>query len=158
MHGRKKVTQTETEQRVLREKGAAYSAVATAVLDKKQKNEYSVESLTMTEKLLKSNPDFYSLWNFRRNILIHLHTDVFGVFESKESIPFLSRAPLTDGNAAKTLVQKELDMAADGIRKNPKSCKKIIDEISFITLLVYFYLFLSIIYTRWCVVPSTVDI
>jgi len=123
MHGRKKVTQTETEKKVLRDKAAAYSAVATVVMDKKIRKEHNEESLILTEKLLKSNPDFYSLWNFRRHILIHIYPESFGIFADKQPLPSSSRIPLIEGSEMKAIVQKELDMSADGIRKNSKSCK-----------------------------------
>lgn len=123
MHGRKKVVQTETEKKVLREKAAAYSAVASAVMDKKQKKDHNEESLLLTEKLLKSNPDFYSLWNFRRHILIHIYPESFGIYKDiTQSVPFSSRIALVE-STVKTIVQKELDMSADGIKKNSKSCK-----------------------------------
>lgn len=45
--------------------------VAAAETDSEQKkaNDYSREALAKTNEILDLNPEFYTVWNYRRNIL-----------------------------------------------------------------------------------------
>ena len=43
----------------------------------KKKRDWSEEALDLTSRMLRLNPEFYTIWNYRRNILIH------GIFPNK---------------------------------------------------------------------------
>jgi len=43
-----------------------------ADLHKKSKNDYSPTSLSLTSKLLSANPEFNTIWNYRRRILLSM--------------------------------------------------------------------------------------
>jgi hypothetical protein len=48
------------------------------MLQKRADKDYSVQSLAQTEKFSYLSPDFYTLWNYRREIITHM-------FESLDS-------------------------------------------------------------------------
>ncbi|KAM9445128.1 geranylgeranyl transferase type-2 subunit alpha [Clarias gariepinus] len=78
MHGRVKVKSTaqqEEEKRKEREKKLkVYITVRDAIFKKRSDSELDEEALQLTQQLLASNPDFATLWNYRREILQHLET------------------------------------------------------------------------------------
>ncbi|KAG7323411.1 hypothetical protein KOW79_013113 [Hemibagrus wyckioides] len=78
MHGRVKVkttAQQEEEKRKEREKKLkVYLTVRDAIFKKRTNSELDEEALQLTQQLLASNPDFATLWNYRREILLHLET------------------------------------------------------------------------------------
>lgn len=43
----------------------------------KQSRDYSKEAFDLTTRLLQANPEFYTIWNYRRNILVN------GIFPSR---------------------------------------------------------------------------
>jgi hypothetical protein len=79
-------------------------------------NDTSEKALKLTGDMLKMNPDFYSLWNYRREILI-------------------ANSPLLSDTITQTVFVKlsdvvsdatrdvELSLTVEGIKKNPKSCE-----------------------------------
>ncbi|MEQ2212425.1 hypothetical protein XENOCAPTIV_030492, partial [Xenoophorus captivus] len=78
MHGRVKVkttAQQEEEKRKEREKKLKiYVAARDACFSKRKDGVFDEEALQLTQQLLSSNPDFATLWNYRREILMHLET------------------------------------------------------------------------------------
>ncbi|MCI4387777.1 hypothetical protein PGIGA_G00078090 [Pangasianodon gigas] len=78
MHGRVKVKSTaqqEEEKRKEREKKLkVYLTVRDAIFKKRSNSELDEEALQLTQQLLASNPDFATLWNYRREILLQLET------------------------------------------------------------------------------------
>ncbi|XP_015251623.1 PREDICTED: geranylgeranyl transferase type-2 subunit alpha [Cyprinodon variegatus] len=78
MHGRVKVkttAQQEEEKRKEREKKLQiYVAARDACFTKRKDGVFDDEALQLTQQLLSSNPDFATLWNYRREILLHLET------------------------------------------------------------------------------------
>ncbi|XP_076009642.1 geranylgeranyl transferase type-2 subunit alpha [Genypterus blacodes] len=94
MHGRVKIkttAQQEEEKRKEREKKLKiYVAARDACFSKRKEGVCDDEALQLTQQLLSSNPDFATLWNYRREILLHLETvreedDVQKVYESELS-------------------------------------------------------------------------
>lgn len=112
MHNRKKSTipSGENELKAIKEKCTMYKSLVDILIQRKNSFDYTFDSLALTGKMLKLNPDFYSLWNYRRNILQSLHPQLSQINGSSQKL---------DNEEIKQL---ELAVTADGIRKNPKSC------------------------------------
>ena len=55
------------------ERAAALNAVCKAALGRKAEKRYDDESLAVAAKALLANPDFGTVWNYRREALMHLH-------------------------------------------------------------------------------------
>lgn len=115
MHGRKKVHQSEAEKSVQQEKAKTYSTLVKIIMARKAENNTSSETLTLTEKMLTSNPDFYTLWNMRRKILISSHFESLGLSNDK---PIIKISP----DSGEAIYTQELTVSANALRKNPKSC------------------------------------
>ncbi|KAJ7771740.1 rab-protein geranylgeranyltransferase [Mycena metata] len=102
MHGVQRVRQSAEavaakklrEQSKIRE----YLALTDEVLAKKAAEDWSREALGLTTRLLQINPEFYTVWNYRRNILLR------GVFP--ESSPAEINDFLTDDLSMTTLALK----------------------------------------------------
>ena len=47
---------------------AKFNALSSAMIEMKRAGKYDEESLKMSMKVLEMNPEFYSVWNFRRQI------------------------------------------------------------------------------------------
>ncbi|KAG5276297.1 hypothetical protein AALO_G00130310 [Alosa alosa] len=78
MHGRvklKSTAQQEEEKRKEREKKLkVYVATRDACFNKRKDGAMDDEALQLTQQLLSANPDFATLWNYRREILMYLET------------------------------------------------------------------------------------
>lgn len=78
MHGRVKVKSTaqqeEEKEREREKKLKIYVAARDACFSKRKEGVLDEGALLLTQKLLSSNPDFATLWNYRREILLHLET------------------------------------------------------------------------------------
>ncbi|MCJ1309091.1 Rab geranylgeranyltransferase [Agyrium rufum] len=53
-----------------------YQDLDNAIREKVHRGEYTPEVLQLTSKLLKQNPEYYTLWNNRRRILLDLFTQL----------------------------------------------------------------------------------
>ncbi|XP_026757236.2 geranylgeranyl transferase type-2 subunit alpha [Galleria mellonella] len=73
MHGRVKVRTTEEEkarkEKEKQEKLKVFKHAMQKIWDKRKKEELDLELMELTGKVLTSNPDIYTLWNIRREIL-----------------------------------------------------------------------------------------
>ncbi|KAJ1976323.1 Rab geranylgeranyltransferase [Dimargaris xerosporica] len=87
----------EREQKLIDE----YRRLADAVLTRRQAHDYGPDALALTTRVLRKNPEFYSAWNYRREILL----DQFRMF---------------DEPAITTACQSELDFFMETIHYNPK--------------------------------------
>ncbi|XP_067086780.1 geranylgeranyl transferase type-2 subunit alpha isoform X3 [Osmerus mordax] len=78
MHGRvklKSTAQQEVEKKIEREKKLKmYVTARDACFTKRRERVLDDEALQLTQQLLSSNPDFATLWNYRREIMLHLET------------------------------------------------------------------------------------
>ncbi|KAH9854091.1 rab-protein geranylgeranyltransferase [Lenzites betulinus] len=75
MHGVKQVRYSSEALAAKREreraKLAEYQSLTAKVLAKKGESVWTPESFALTTKLLHVNPEFYTVWNYRRNILLN---------------------------------------------------------------------------------------
>ncbi|GFU27923.1 geranylgeranyl transferase type-2 subunit alpha [Trichonephila clavipes] len=106
MHGRLKVKtseeQAEAKRREQQEKLKVYVAVTGKVFAKREAKEYDDEGLELTARILEKNPDFYTLWNYRREILLSLKDT-----KNEEEL--------------KKIILLELDLTQNCLKMNPKS-------------------------------------
>lgn len=71
-HGRKKQAlkvPTEEEVKANAEKLEKIVIINQTMLKKRAEKDYSAQSLAQTEKFSYLSPDFYTLWNYRREII-----------------------------------------------------------------------------------------
>ncbi|UZO04232.1 uncharacterized protein OCT59_024623 [Rhizophagus irregularis] len=75
MHGRKRVKPSAEVEKLRKEKEVTkikeYRNLVESYFQKKDKKEFDNDALALTTKILSQNPDFYSIWNFRRLILLN---------------------------------------------------------------------------------------
>ncbi|KAG8187795.1 hypothetical protein JTE90_025833 [Oedothorax gibbosus] len=106
MHGRIKVRtseeQAEIKRREQQEKLKIYLGVTSKIVSKRAAGEHDLEGLELTGQLLLKNPDFYTLWNYRREILLAWKPDK--TVEELRSICLV-----------------ELDLTQNCLRVSPKS-------------------------------------
>ncbi|EGN96094.1 hypothetical protein SERLA73DRAFT_185632 [Serpula lacrymans var. lacrymans S7.3] len=106
MHSGKRVRQTPAaiEARKQREKSKIqdYLALTREVTSRKKSRDFSTEALDLTQTLLQLNPEFYTIWNYRRNILLH------GLF------------PNSSPEGINDLLSSELSMTTAALKANPK--------------------------------------
>lgn len=106
MHGRIKVRTTAEQaeaKRKERDKKLKIYREATDRINEKRKNrEMDKEALSLTEQVLGGNPDFSTLWNFRREIFLHMKDDNPQV-------------------ALQDICQRELSFLRNCLQVNPKS-------------------------------------
>ncbi|GAM18215.1 hypothetical protein SAMD00019534_013900 [Acytostelium subglobosum LB1] len=78
MHGVLKVKTTEEKARALKEKElikiAEYRAIVDTYTKHRELNEYNDTSLQVTKKVLEINPEYYTVWNYRRDTLVYFAT------------------------------------------------------------------------------------
>ncbi|KAJ6488621.1 rab-protein geranylgeranyltransferase [Mycena vitilis] len=74
MHGVKRVRESPeaAAAKKLREQSKIkdYLALTEDVLSKKASNDWSRDAFNLTTRVLQINPEFYTVWNYRRNILL----------------------------------------------------------------------------------------
>ncbi len=126
MHGRKKSTQPPSQREIdaIKKKISTYQTLVGIAFEKRRSGDMSAETLDLTGKLLGSFPDFYSMWNYRREILIHTHAEALGPVMSVAGVSAVGgrkedRIPAAVGGEVR---DKELALSAECIQKNPKSC------------------------------------
>ena len=100
MHGRKKRVLSEAEIENLRVKTEGYIKLSSAISLMKKEKRRDVATLDLIQKMLTMNPDFYSLWNYRREIL-----------EDEYSEKDFDRSA----------GDRELSLSSHAIQRNPKS-------------------------------------
>jgi hypothetical protein len=117
MHNRKKLDRppTEAEISALQKKTQTYASLVSILFDRRKNGDKSAETLTLVGKMLGNNPDFYTLYNFRREILYNMYPQLEECGEGKKY----------SGGNANEIRDAEMKLSADGIMRNPKSCKRI---------------------------------
>ncbi|KAI0637106.1 rab-protein geranylgeranyltransferase [Trametes polyzona] len=106
MHGVKQVKYTREALAAKKEreraKLAEYQSLTAEVLARRKEKSWTPESFELTTKLLHVNPEFYTVWNYRRNILLH------GLF------PQRTPAEIND------LLSDELSLTTTFLKQHPK--------------------------------------
>ncbi|PFX23529.1 Geranylgeranyl transferase type-2 subunit alpha [Stylophora pistillata] len=106
MHGRIKVRttaeQAEAKRKEREKKLKIYTETTSRIYQKRKNGEMDKESLSLSEQVLAANPDFSTLWNFRREVFLH---------KKDESPP----------EEIQDLCQKELFFLKNCLQVNPKS-------------------------------------
>lgn len=114
MHNKKKLDlpRSQAELDAVAKKVISYSSLASEVMRRKIARDLSSDALDLTGNLLKLNPDFQSIWNYRRFILLNLHGHI-GITDSVPIVPI-------DSVDANILRESELSISTAGIKKNSK--------------------------------------
>jgi len=153
MHNRKKQVKPLTDNEIanLNKKCMMYESLVNILFErrdhhKKEQEEYTMETLALTKKMLSNNPDFYTLWNFRREILYELYPSLRSSSSLSSSLLAASTNELDELNLATTTTSamlsslststsielihdrnkirdEELELSTEGIKRNPKSCE-----------------------------------
>ncbi|XP_015756358.1 PREDICTED: geranylgeranyl transferase type-2 subunit alpha-like [Acropora digitifera] len=75
-HGRVKVRttaeQAEAKRKEREKKLKIYSETTNRIHEKRKNGDMDKESLSLSEQVLSANPDYLTLWNFRREIFLHM--------------------------------------------------------------------------------------
>ena len=94
MHGRKRVSKKDQPSpKELAKKAAklaAYKKLASVVMGKMSKPDLSAKMLVLTEKMAIANPDFYSIWGYRRDII----GNIFCVQTFSHTFTYFSEVPI----------------------------------------------------------------
>ncbi|KAJ3157460.1 Rab geranylgeranyltransferase [Geranomyces michiganensis] len=105
-HHQKKVKTTDEEREAQRQRSikklAEYKALCSLAASKRHAKEYDDDAFNLTTKLLSLNPEFYTMWNFRRQIILDRRTTI-------------------DSEAYQGLCLSELQLADAALKINPKS-------------------------------------
>jgi geranylgeranyl transferase type-2 subunit alpha len=75
MHGRKKTGVTPSKEFLdaQQAKIESYEKIVELITQYRTAKVYDKDALFLVGKVLRSNPDYYSLWNYRREILIDMN-------------------------------------------------------------------------------------
>jgi hypothetical protein len=114
MHGRAKLERPPSAQELEadQQKSAAYSKLVVILQTLKSNGDRSEQTLELSGQMLRKNPDYYSLWNFRREILISNNANIGLAIKMDTKI---------NSEGGMTIAEKELRLSQEAIIKNPKS-------------------------------------
>ncbi|KAG9007119.1 Rab geranylgeranyltransferase [Tulasnella sp. 427] len=105
-HGVRRTRQSPQDIEARRQKEASkiqeYLDLYNDVMSKKTAKEWSQEAFDLTTQLLRANPEIYTIWNYRRDILTN------GVFTSKTP------------NEINHILASELQLTLSALRQHPK--------------------------------------
>lgn len=122
MHGHTKAAEarkTDEDRALISKKAAKYGALSLMLL-KKREDLDDEEGFQLTGKALRMNPDFYTLWNYRRDILIHRHAQSLGLSNTLTFDGKNKRQKKISDNGGADVIAEEFRLTADAIIKNPK--------------------------------------
>jgi len=110
MHGRVKVkSSAQQEAEKARERAgklAAYRAGMAAVLGRRREGVKDAKQLQLSSQILLANPDIHSLWNLRREVLLHLAS---------------TQEQETQAGQPDELLKKDVELTQACLAANPKS-------------------------------------
>ncbi|KAF8842568.1 rab-protein geranylgeranyltransferase [Paxillus ammoniavirescens] len=106
MHNVKRVHQSQAAAQAKKERERSkiteYLALKDDVISRKKTSDWSKDAFDQTQRLLQLNPEFYTIWNYRRNIMLN------GIF---------SQSPPEEIN---NLLSNELSMTMAALKAHPK--------------------------------------
>jgi len=73
MHNIKKGSISASKAEALRQKGAQYLSLSQEVLRMRAAGQHDERALELTAKALRANVEHYTAWNFRKDVLRHVH-------------------------------------------------------------------------------------
>ncbi|KAH7926287.1 rab-protein geranylgeranyltransferase [Leucogyrophana mollusca] len=126
MHSVKRVRQSSEalEAKKQREKSKIkeYLTLTEDVFVRKKRQDWSKDAFELTQRLLQLNPEFYTIWNYRRNILLN------GIFPQRRAISDALISPLSHTGAKcnstpeeiNGLLSNELTLTTTALKANPK--------------------------------------
>ncbi|CAM9240482.1 unnamed protein product [Ectocarpus fasciculatus] len=135
MHGRKKsdLPQTKEEKDAVRAKISNYKKVVGAIRHKRASGQMDAEYKQLLGKLLRLHPDYYSMWNFRKEAVLaelsrigDAHSGQDGgdggdKVAEESSSGTLSPSAQEQEQEKKKIYKEELALSVDCIKRNPKS-------------------------------------
>ncbi|KAL9609319.1 MAG: hypothetical protein Q9167_005906 [Letrouitia subvulpina] len=99
-----------------RRKIQEYKSLVDQLYEQIQNQQYTQKSLELTTKLLEKNPEYYSIWNIRRRILLYLFArDRDTISEGQDATSDKSRVDFISG-----LMSSDLALFIPLLRKFPK--------------------------------------
>ena len=122
MHGRVRSVKPPiaAEEAALQKRAATYAELSRILVQRRKLGDHGPETFELIGKMLRSNPDYYTLWNYRKEILLY-KCEAEGIPLSQalaHKSDSAYRIPLT---SSAEVLQVELALTADCIKKNPKS-------------------------------------
>ena len=115
MHNVKRLTaEKRAELRAANEeKAARYRAISATAMERRAARTYDQESLDLARDGVQANPDFATLWNFRREVLRHMHPEPAADAEAAAIEAFAA--------ARRPACEAELALTQECLGLNPKS-------------------------------------
>ncbi|KAI1722715.1 protein prenyltransferase alpha subunit repeat domain-containing protein [Ditylenchus destructor] len=117
MHNVKKTPATDVYDAIAEkkreEKKKIYLELSDKIFSKREKNELDDELLELTGEALKKNPDIYTFWNIRRQVVI--------LKLSQKAEPEQDTSEEKPDESLTKLFNDELDVTKEALFKNPKS-------------------------------------
>ncbi|KAF4614599.1 hypothetical protein D9613_002906 [Agrocybe pediades] len=106
MHGIKRTRLTDADREARKQKERSkieeFTKLTDAALSKKKSQDWSRESFDLTTRLLQVNPEFYTIWNYRRDIMVN------GLFANSPP------------EAVKDMLMDDLVMTMSALKAHPK--------------------------------------
>jgi geranylgeranyl transferase type-2 subunit alpha len=100
----------------LKRKTKMYTDLIGLITKMRSAGDKSSKALDLTSKVLRINPDYYTLWNYRREILIDMHGPSMGL-----SLDYDETKDKIAEDIGGTLRNDELQLSTEAIMKNPKA-------------------------------------
>ena len=123
MHGRKRGQIDDVTRAKMVKKAGMFQELSTIIAKSRDKGDRSEKALELTSKMLSMNPDCYSWWNYRREILLDLYggAEELGLTMEAPSGEEAKVKTSRDESKAAAVRDTELQLTVEGIMKNPKS-------------------------------------
>jgi len=142
MHGRvrgrdggKDTAEKEAIKDAITRKASMYSDLTALLTKMRTAGDISQQALDLTSKVLRINPDYYTLWNYRREVLLAMYGNSLGLCHGRMDGGMTCTAAADQAKSqasssgdhrisvelGSTIRDQELDLSKEAIMKNPKS-------------------------------------